>query len=207
MMAKCDIITVGASAGGVEALIRLVEALPADLPAAVLVVQRVSRYSPGHLPEILARRTPLAAAHARHGEASAAGRIYIAPPDYHLRVQAGTVALARGPHENRARPSVDVLFRSAARAYGPRVVGVVLTGALNDGALGLQAIVWRGGVAVVQDPAEALFADMPAAALQAAPGAYRLPVAGIAALLDRLARSSRAEGGQGEQGEHGVRRY
>jgi two-component system chemotaxis response regulator CheB len=150
------------------------------------------------LPEILSRRGPLPAVHARHGETIAAGHIYVAPPDYHLRVRDGTVVLTRGPHENNSRPSVDALFRSAAREHGRRVAGVVLTGALNDGALGLQAIARGGGVAVVQDPAEALFADMPEAALQAVPGAYSLPVVEIAALLGQLARGAPAEARQGE---------
>jgi two-component system chemotaxis response regulator CheB len=200
-VATHDIITVGASAGGVDALVKFAEALPADLPAAVFVVLHVPPYVPSRLPEILARRGPLPAAHARHGEEIVTGRIYVAPPDHHLRVLAGTVVLTRGPHENLSRPSADALFRSAAHAYGRRVVGVVLTGALNDGALGLQAIVQRGGLAVVQDPAEALFADMPDAALQAVPGAYRLPVVEIAALLDQLARNGPVEAGQGEQEE------
>jgi two-component system chemotaxis response regulator CheB len=200
-MAARDIITIGASAGGVEALVKLVEALPVDLPAAVFVVLHVPSYGPSHLPEILSRRGPLPAAHARHGEAIAAGHIYVAPPDHHLRVRDGTVVLTRGPHENRSRPSVDALFRSAAREHGRRVAGVVLTGALIDGALGLQAIVRGGGVAIVQDPAEALFAGMPAAALQAVPGAYSLPVAEIAALLDQLTRDGPPEARQGEQEE------
>jgi two-component system chemotaxis response regulator CheB len=194
-MARHDVIVVGASAGGVEALIRLVGGLPADLPAAVCVVLHLPQYGPSHLPAILARAGPLPAAQAAGSEPIAPGRIYIAPPDYHLLVRQGRVEISHGPRENRARPAVDPLFRSAARAYGARVVGVVLSGALGDGAMGLAAVAARGGVTVVQDPDEALFDGMPRAALRSARVNHMLPVQGIPPLLIRLAREQVAEKG------------
>ena len=183
-----DIIVVGASAGGVEALVRLVSALPADLPAAVLVVLHVPPDAPSALPAILARAGPLPVAHAENGEPIQYGRIYVAPPNYHLLVMDGQVRLALGPRENGVRPAADVLFRSAARTFGPRVVGVVLSGTLRDGTLGLSAIRLRGGVAMVQDPDEALFGGMPSSALERNQVDSCLPVAEIASTLARLAR-------------------
>jgi two-component system chemotaxis response regulator CheB len=123
-----------------------------------------------------------------HGEAITPGRIYVAPPDHHLLVRNGYVELTRGPRENSSRPALDPLFRSAARAYGPRVVGVVLSGALGDGSVGLMAIAARGGVTVVQDPEEALFEGMPRTALRYVRVEHVLPVRQIPALLGRLAR-------------------
>jgi two-component system chemotaxis response regulator CheB len=187
-----DIIVVGASAGGVEALATLARGLPADLPAALFVVLHIPPYSQSHLPAILTHHGPLPAAHATHGAAIAPGRIYVAPPDHHLLVRDGHVELTRGPHENASRPAVDALFRSAARAYGPRVVGVVLSGALGDGSVGLMAIAARGGVTVVQDPEEALFESMPRTALTYVRVDHVLPVRQIPALLGRLAREPAA---------------
>ena len=190
-----DIIVVGASAGGVEALTTLVRGLPADLPAALFVVLHIAPYSESHLPTILSHHGPLPAARATHGAAIAPGCIYVAPPDHHLLVRHGYVELTRGPRENSSRPAVDPLFRSAARAYGPRVVGVVLSGALGDGSVGLMAIAARGGVTVVQDPEEALFESMPRTALTYVRVAHVLPVHQIPALVDRLAREPAATKG------------
>lgn len=184
-----DIIAVGASAGGLKALREIVSGLPAGLPAAVFVVQHVAPNAATLLPHALGRGGLLHSAHAIDGETIRPGRIYVAPPDHHLIVGRGVVQLSRGPHENRFRPSIDVLFRSAARAYGPRVVGVVLTGFLDDGTVGLQAIKRRGGITVVQDPLDAEYPGMPRSALQYVQIDHCLPLADIAGLLARLAAS------------------
>jgi two-component system chemotaxis response regulator CheB len=183
-----DIIVVGASAGGVEALSQLASYLPTDLPAALFVVLHVPSHSPSLLPKILNRTGALPAAHPADGEAIRKGRIYIAPPDQHLLLEEGRIRLKRGPRENGHRPAVDPLFRTAARSFGPRVVGVVLSGTLDDGTAGLAAIKQRLGVAVVQDPNEALYTGMPRSALQSVEVDYSLPLGEIAELLDRLAR-------------------
>lgn len=181
------IVVVGASAGGVEALRALAAGLPTGFPAAVLVVAHVPATRPSLLPQILTAAGTLPAAHAVDGETLAAGRLYVAPPDRHLRVEGRTVRLSAGPRENFARPAINPLFRSAARAYGRRAAGVILSGALDDGVAGLRAIGRQGGVTVAQDPREALFPPMPEAAIRNATVDFVLPVAGIAALLARWA--------------------
>jgi two-component system chemotaxis response regulator CheB len=160
-----DIICIGASAGGVEALVRLARALDPELPAAIFVVQHVPA-APSLLPEILTSAGALPARHPNDGDPIEPGRIYIAPPDHHMLVEQGHVHIVRGPKENGFRPAIDATFRTAARAYGPRAVGVVLTGMLDDGTAGLLAIKRRGGTALVQEPAEAAYPDMPASALR-----------------------------------------
>lgn len=176
-------MVIGTSSGGVEALRRLAGDLPPDLPAALFVVMHVPAWAPSGLPGILSRAGPLKAVHPEDGDRIEKGRIYVAPPDFHLLVERGRVRLARGPKENRHRPAVDTLFRTAALAYGPRVVGVVLSGALNDGTAGLQAVKQRGGVAVVQDPGDALFSGMPESALEYVGADHCLPMEKIAPLL------------------------
>jgi two-component system chemotaxis response regulator CheB len=180
---------IGASAGGVEALTRLTKRLPADLPAPIFVVLHISPHTPSLLPEILGRAGKLPARHAQDGEEITPGTIYIAPPDHHLLLKAGRIVVARGPRVNNARPAVDPLFRSAARSYGPRVVGVVLSGGLDDGTLGLMDVKHAGGVTLVQDPAEAMFPSMPRSAIENVVVDRVLPVEDIAALLARLART------------------
>ncbi len=182
-----NIITMGASAGGVEALADLVSRLPADLPAAIFIVLHLPAYGTSVLPAILSRRGALPARHPTDGEPVRNGQIYVAPPDHHLLVSEGQVRLTRGPAENGHRPAIDTLFRSAARAYGERVVGVVLSGSLDDGTAGLQAIKMRGGIALVQDPDEALFASMPRSAMENVAVDYVQPLAEMAATLTRLA--------------------
>ena len=185
-MAHHDLIVIGASAGGVEALKQLVSGFPVDLPAAVLIVLHVSPHGTSVLPNILSRAGKLKAVHPLDGQAIERGRIYVAPPDYHLIVKTGYVAVARGPSENGHRPAVDPLFRSAARTYDGRVIGVILSGALDDGTAGLQAIKSRGGIAVCQDPADALHSSMPQSAMDAVGVDYSVPIAQMAELLVRL---------------------
>jgi two-component system, chemotaxis family, protein-glutamate methylesterase/glutaminase len=182
-----DIVVVGASAGGVEALSQLAAVLPGDLDAAVFVVLHISAESPSALPAILARRGRLPACHARHGDPIEHGRIYVAPPDHHLLVGDGVVHLANGPRENGHRPAVDPLFRSAAAVYGPRVAGVVLSGALDDGTAGLAAIKQSGGATLVQDPRESLAGGMPLNAIEHVRVDQVLGVAEIGAAIVRLA--------------------
>lgn len=185
-MANHDLIVIGASAGGVEALRTLVGGLPADLPAAVGVVLHMPPTAPSMLPAILERAGRLPAHHPADGEALHPGQIYVAPPDHHLLIDVGQVRVVRGPRENRSRPAVDPLFRTAARAFGPRVIGVVLTGLLDDGTAGLAAIKQRGGLAVVQDPVDALYTGMPRSAVESVAVDYCLPVVQIGSLLARL---------------------
>ena len=186
-MADHDIVVVGASAGGVEALTNLVAALPADLPASLFVVLHVPATGTSTLPDILSRSGPLPASHAKDGEPIEQGRVYVAPPDHHLLLRDDHVHLARGPRENGHRPAVDPLFRSAAWEHSTRVVGVVLSGALDDGTAGLLAIKARGGVAVVQQPEDALYAGMPNNAIEHVEVDHVLPAAAIAGMLARLA--------------------
>lgn len=187
MPAIQSVIVLGASAGGGESLREVVDGLPADLPAAVLVVLHVPSAMPSTLPKILSECGKLPAKHPQDGEELQAARIYIAPPDHHLLVEDGRVAVKKGPKENRFRPSIDALFRSAAYSCGARVVGVVLSGALDDGTSGLWTIKRLGGVAVVQEPNDARFESMPSSALKQVEIDYALPAKEIGALLTRLA--------------------
>lgn len=183
-----DIAVVGTSAGGVRALQELVSQLPSDHAGALFVVMHTSREMRSLLAAILARAGPLPAVPAEDGMAVEPGRIHVAPANHHLLLEPGRMRVVQGPEENRHRPAIDPLFRSAAWAYGPRVVGVVLTGTLDDGTAGLWAVKSCGGVTVVQDPAEAEHPDMPMNALTHNRIDHRLPIAEIAALLARLAR-------------------
>jgi two-component system chemotaxis response regulator CheB len=182
-----DIIVVGASAGGVEALATLARGLPADFPAAMFVVLHVPPHGTSVLPKIISRAGRLPATHAWDGESIRPGRIYVAPPDRHLLLKLGHVRVVRGPTENSHRPAIDPLFRTAARCFGRRVIGVVLSGLLDDGTAGLLAIKERGGIAVVQHPDDALFPSMPRSALDNVDVDHAVPIAELAALLLRLA--------------------
>jgi len=186
-MASRDMIVIGGSTGGIDALQRICANLPADLPATVFVVVHVGQQGRNLLADILDLCGPLRASTAVHGETFERGRIYVAPADRHLMVVGDTIQLGHGPRENMTRPAVDPLFRSAAVSYGPRVIGVVLTGLLNDGAAGLAAVKQCGGVAVVQNPADAVADQMPWGALGGCDVDYRAPVAEMGALLAKLA--------------------
>ena len=186
--APSRLVVVGASAGGVQALRALAAELPADFPCALLVVLHVGAH-PSILPRLLSRSGALSATHAVDGEPYRPGHIHVAPPDHHLLVDGARLRLARGPKEHHARPAIDPLFRSAALAHGPGVVGVVLTGRLDDGTAGLQAIKAGGGITVVQDPADAIEPSMPASALRHVQVDHCVPLAGIGALLDSLVRT------------------
>ena len=188
-MAKRDIVVIGASAGGMEALQRLVGGLPGDLPASIFVVWHLPPgFQRSVLPHVLSKAGPLPACQAEDGMRIERGRIYVGAPDHHLLLERGTVKVAKGPKENRFRPAVDPLFRSAAYVYGPRTIGIVLTGALDDGTSGLWTIKMRGGTAIVQDPDEALHPSMPQSALQNVAVDLTLRIADIGPALARLAR-------------------
>jgi two-component system chemotaxis response regulator CheB len=196
-LSERDIIVIGASAGGVEAVASLVEALPRDLAAAVFVVVHFPPHATSVLPRILTRRGGMVAVHPEDGDAIELGCVYVAPPDLHLLVERGHVRLVRGPRENAVRPAVDPLFRSAARVYGPRVIGLILTGNLDDGTSGMLAVKSAGGVTVVQDPDDALYAGMPTSAVRHVEMDHVLPLSGIAALLTRLVGQPVEEKGPG----------
>ncbi|HKF22827.1 MAG TPA: chemotaxis protein CheB [Candidatus Angelobacter sp.] len=169
----------GGSAGAVERMQQLVRCFPRDLPAAVFIVLHVSAEDPGLLPAILSRAGPLPAKHPRDREAIRSGQIYVAPSDRHLTIEDGVVRVMRGPRENRHRPAIDPLFRTAARVGGARVIGVVLSGRLDDGTAGLHAIRRRGGVALVQDPADAASPQMPESALKYGGADFVLPASAL----------------------------
>jgi two-component system, chemotaxis family, protein-glutamate methylesterase/glutaminase len=197
-------VFIGSSMNGIEVLQKLVRDLPADFPAPIFVAQHVGRNSPGYLPDILTRAGRRRAVPPRDGERIACARIYVAPPDRHMLVEDGAVRLSDGPQENHVRPAVDPLFRSAALAYGPAAIGVVLTGQLDDGTAGLLAIKDCGGTALVQDPAEAPAPSMPLSALRHVPVDHCLPVSGLAEKLVELARDNPA--GEDEAPDRGLLR-
>jgi two-component system, chemotaxis family, protein-glutamate methylesterase/glutaminase len=185
MRAK-QIVVIGASAGGIDALRVLVAGLPADFPAPICIVMHTSPDSPRVLHEILTRAGRIPAVSARNPERLQGGRIYVAPPDCHLLIEPGRLRVTKGPTENRFRPAIDPLFRSAAQVYGPAAIGVILTGNLDDGTAGLWAVKQLGGTAIVQDPKDAPFPSMPSSASEYVKVDYSVPLAEIAALLVRL---------------------
>jgi two-component system, chemotaxis family, protein-glutamate methylesterase/glutaminase len=190
IMANRDIITIGASAGGVEALMSLVGGLPANLPASVFIVQHLSPEQRSLLVDLLSRSSVLDVEVAGDRKEFQRGRVYVAPPDHHLMIDRSFMYLTRGPRENRARPSVDPLFRSAAVVHGPHVVGVILTGALDDGTSGLWAVKRCGGVAIVQDPDDARFPDMPRNAAENVDVDHSVPLSQMADLLAGLTKGA-----------------
>jgi len=188
------IIVIGASLNGIAALTRLVRNLPPDFEAPVLIAQHVSAHAPGVLPQLLSVAGGPPAFHPKDGEPLRAGCVFVAPPDRHMLVERGRIRLSHGPKENFARPAVDPLFRSAAIEYGPLAVGVILTGQLDDGTAGLLAIKDRGGVAIVQDPAEAPAPSMPRSALRHVPVDYRCKLDEISKLLVELVQDAPGTG-------------
>lgn len=182
-----DIVVIGASAGGIEAVKEITSHLAPDLDAAVFVVVHVSPDSSGLLPNILNRRSKIPAHQAEDGEVIRPGRIYVAAPDRHLLLERDQVRVVNGPRHNRYRPAIDLLFRTAARHFGERVVGVVLTGFLDDGSSGLLAIHNAGGATIVQSPDDAEVASMPRNALEQVQPDHCAPLTKIADIINRLA--------------------
>src|SRR4051794_38127296 len=185
---KRDIIVVGASAGGVEPLQALVGDLRPDFAAAVFICCHTPADGPMLLASVLGKAAALRVSYAVDGAPIEPGTVQLAPPDLHLLLENDRVRLSRGPKQNRARPAIDPLFRSAADRFGPRVIGVVLSGMLDDGAAGMLAIKRQHGIAMVQDPADAVCRSMPDAACAATDVDYCIPVARMGALLARLTR-------------------
>jgi two-component system chemotaxis response regulator CheB len=188
-----DVVVIAASAGGVEALLTLLPLLPADLPASVLVVLHVPAAGGRALPGILSRAGKLPADAAVDGEPLRPGRIYVAPPDHHLLVMGGIVRLSTGPRHQGHRPAADPLFLSAALTAGTRTIAVVLSGTLDDGSAGSAAVENRGGLVLIQDPAESAYEGMPRAALAATRQALVLPLREIAARIDADSRAPRPD--------------
>jgi len=187
-MAERDIVVVGGSAGSIEAVTELVRGLSAEFTGSVFVVVHFPGSVTSSLPRILSRAGPLPALHARDSEPIEPGRIYVAPPDWHLLLSDGHTQLTRGPKENGHRPAIDPLFRTAAMSYGSRVVGVVLSGNLNDGSAGLLSIKQQGGMAVVQSLETALYQGMPRSAMSHVPVDHVLSPSEIARLLAQLSK-------------------
>jgi two-component system chemotaxis response regulator CheB len=181
------VVVIGASAGGVQPLKEVIGGLPPDLEAAVAVVLHVPATG-SRLPKILSASGQLPATHATDGDELTPGRIYVAPPDRHLLLRGDRCVVVNGPRENGYRPAIDPLFRSAAVAFGPRVVAVVLSGARSDGSTGAAMVSAEGGTVIVQDPAEAEFPSMPAKAIANDHPDCVMPVAKIAAAITRTVR-------------------
>lgn len=177
---------IGASAGGFDSLKKLVSGFSPDLDASIFIVWHISPDISGILPQVLSQHGPLPAANAIDGEPIHKSRIYVAPPDHHLLIENDTIRVKKGPKENLFRPAIDPLFRSAAYHYGNRVIGVILSGALDDGVAGLWTIKQNGGLAVVQDPREAVVPSMPAIAIRDVAVDHIVPIAEMADLLTDL---------------------
>jgi two-component system chemotaxis response regulator CheB len=185
-MLRHNIIVIGGSAGAIVPLIQLVQGFPRDLPAAVFIVVHTSPNFPNTLPEILQRSGSLPVVHPEDGVPIELGRIYVAPPDHHMLVKRNYIRVVFGPKENRFRPAIDPLFRTAAVAYKKQVVGVVLSGLLYDGTAGLIEIKERGGVAIVQDPKEAAVPCMPQSAIKHVTVDHVLSMANMVRILSDL---------------------
>ena len=189
-MAHKDIIVVGASAGGIAALTEFVKNLPENLNASVFIVLHLSPYSKSLLPQILSKAGPLKAGHPEDGEKIKRSKVYLAPPDHDLLLEEDRMRITKGGVENRFCPSIDNLFRSAASVYGPRVIGVVLSGMLDDGTNGLIAVKKAGGTCIIQQPEDAHFSSMPQHALNEVEVDYIVRVSEMGALIKRLTTES-----------------
>ena len=196
-----DVVVIGGSAGAIESLSALVSHLPAELDAAIFVTIHTLPIADGLLPKILNRHGALGAAVGVDGAPILCGRVYVAPPDLHLLIEPGRIRLSAGPKENGHRPAIDPLFCSAARSYEDRVIGVVLSGTLDDGSMGLRVIRQHGGTAIVQDPEEALFPQMPRNAIEIGHPHHVAPVVDIARLIVTHTGATPT----GEQGTAGAR--
>lgn len=186
-----DIVVLGCSAGGLEALLKIVERLPERLPASLFIVQHTSPDSPGYLAGILEQRCSLPTTNPYDGEIFAQGRIYVAPPDHHILLEPeNVVRVVKGPRENRSRPAIDPLFRSAALNYGERVIGVVLSGMLDDGVAGLRGIKMCGGTSIVQDPKDAIADSMPRNAIRSVSVDHVAAAHQISGLISELVTAS-----------------
>ena len=185
------VVLIGASAGGVNALLEIAQALPRFFPAPICIVQHIGA-NPSVLPDLLRYRGPNHAMHAEDGQRLTPGTLYVAPPDRHMLLEGDRLRLTRGPKENHSRPAIDPLFRSAAVSLGPAAIGVVLSGQMDDGTAGLRAIKDCGGVAVVQDPQTAAEPEMPRSALRNVDVDHSVPVQEIPALLLRLVEERRS---------------
>jgi two-component system chemotaxis response regulator CheB len=192
-MPRRDIIVIGGSAGSFAPLKEILQGLPRELPASILIVVHTAEDSPGVLDQQFARWTPLPVTYPVNGDELGRGRIYVARADHHLTISDGKVCVLRGPRENRHRPAIDPLFRTAAREYGSGVIGVILSGQDDDGSAGLYAVKQRGGVAIVQDPREALAPEMPRRALEYAAPHYVLRTGDIAPNLIELVNAGQDE--------------
>ena len=192
-MPQRDIIVIGGSAGSFEPLKIIISSLPASFPASVLVATHMMADFPSLLEEHLGAHSRLPVTQASDQEPIRRGHIYVARPDYHLTIEGGRMRVLRGPRENRHRPAIDPLFRTAARVYGPRVIGVILSGSLEDGSMGLFAVKQRGGIAIVQDPNEAASPEMPRRALGYATPHYVLKARDIVPNLMNLVQVDQDE--------------
>jgi two-component system chemotaxis response regulator CheB len=192
-MANRDLVAIGASAGGVEALVLLCTKLPAQFPAAILVTQHLPSHANSVLDQLLSRAGPLPTKFADHGDPLRRGQIFLAPPGHHLIADGDRLLLGNGPRENHARPAIDPMLRSVAVCCGPRAIGIVLTGTLGDGASGLKAIQQCGGISVVQDPDDAAFPEMPRTALNRSVPDHIVRLADLPLLLNSLVQRPAGE--------------
>lgn len=188
-----NIIVIGGSAESIESLKEIVSNLPADFPSSLFVVVHVSADAPSMLAKLLCNSSPLPATNPCDEEPIRTDHVYVSRPDRHLTIEDGKVRILRGPRENRHHPAIDPLFRTAARVFGPRAVGIVLSGRQDDGSAGIYAVNQRGGVAIVQDPNDAIYKDMPSRALEYAEPHYILPARDIAPILVEAANANDTE--------------